>query len=172
MPDIAELCIATQCMRKTLLLPYMPRNTEEHQCTLFCQAQSQAHYSLIYCHQGRDAFLGACASNQIPACCKAHFTALQEIPVKCQIPMTNRRAGREADSKKSEYLQECSVTPCWQPDKASCKPTWLCNREILHAKKKIPPRPFACTQFLLPWLCEVAQGSLFICQQFAARARR
>lgn len=58
--------------------------------------------------------------------------------------MTNQRVRREADSKKSEYLQECSVTPCWQPDKASCKPTWLPKREEDFAHKEENPTRTIC----------------------------
>lgn len=53
--------------------------------------------------------------------------------------MTNQRVRRKADSKKSKYMQECSVTPCWQPDKAICKPTWLPNKEKGFACKEENP---------------------------------
>lgn len=49
--------------------------------------------------------------------------------MKCQIALTNQGVRREADSKKSEYLQECSVTRCWQPDETGCKTAWLPNRQ-------------------------------------------
>lgn len=81
--------------------------------------------------------------------------------MKCQIPMTNQRFRREADSKKSEYLQECSVTPCWQPDKASCKPTWLPNREKSFACKEENPTRTICLHGV-PTAMSVLSGTRFL----------
>ena len=64
--------------------------------------------------------------------------------MKCQIPMTDQMVQRDADSKKGKHLQQCSVAPCWQTDKPSCKPTWLSNRQKSSARRKENPTQAFC----------------------------
>lgn len=74
--------------------------------------------------------------------------------------MTNQRVRRKADSKKSEHLQEYSVTPRWQPDKANCKSTWLPNREEGFACKEENPTRTICLH-TVPTATALLSGTRF-----------